>query len=170
MGMVKQIFTPFLIAAFLFINTNAFGHAYTASANTSAATNSSNSSSVSANWSGYVADTAQSYTSVGGTWAVPAPMGAENTALATDATWVGIGGVKSHDLIQAGTQALIQDGQVSYSAWYETLPNTQRIVPLAIHGGDSVSVSLQETAPNLWHLSIINNTTGDSYVKDITYA
>ena len=61
-----------------------------------------------------------------------------NTQLSgPDATWVGIGGVTSNDLIQAGTQAIIQKGQTSYEAWYELLPGYQTIIPLTINAGDS---------------------------------
>ena len=123
---------------------------------------------ISANWSGYVADTVASYSSVGATWAVPAPSPAENP-LATDATWVGVGGVKTNDLIQAGTQAVIENGQVAYQAWYELLPQGQVILPIAIGGGDSVTVSLTQTGQGIWHLSFIDDTTGKEYGTDIAY-
>jgi hypothetical protein len=72
------------------------------------------------NWSGYVA-TGGSFTSVAGTWTVPAL--STRQAFASDATWVGIGGVSSSDLIQAGTEETTsRSGQVGYNAWVETLP------------------------------------------------
>src|SRR5438309_1000367 len=53
------------------------------------------------NWSGYAA-TGGTYTSVSGTWTVP-QFNADSQP-GVDAAWVGIGGVRSRDLIQAGTQ------------------------------------------------------------------
>jgi hypothetical protein len=53
------------------------------------------------NWSGYAA-TSGTYTGVTGTWTVPVP--GINGTPGVGATWVGIGGVSGHDLIQAGTQ------------------------------------------------------------------
>jgi hypothetical protein len=126
-------------------------------------------SSVSANWAGYVADaTNTTYTGVVGSWNVPVPT-STSASMATDATWVGIGGVKSTDLIQAGTQAIVQNGSITYQAWYELLPAGQQVIPLTVHGGDSVTVSFAETSTNRWHLSFIDNTTGGDYEKDISY-
>ncbi len=51
------------------------------------------------NWSGYAAKSG-TYTGVTGTWTVPVP--GINRTPGVGATWVGIGGVTSHDLIQAG--------------------------------------------------------------------
>ena len=59
------------------------------------------SADTSRNWSGYAA-TGGKFTSVTGTWTVPQSNGSAN--FGSDATWVGIGGVNTRDLIQAGTQ------------------------------------------------------------------
>jgi hypothetical protein len=122
----------------------------------------------SANWAGYVA-TGSTYTGVGGTWTIPTPSVSTSTRVAADATWVGIGGVSSKDLIQAGTQAIVQNGAVTYQAWYETLPQYQQQVPVTVHGGDSVTVSLNETSTNNWQLSFNDNTTGQQYQTTISY-
>src|SRR6185503_10225868 len=63
----------------------------------------------STNWSGYAA-TGGTYTSVTGTWTVPT---VSATTAGADATWVGIGGINSTDLIQAGTEATVSGGEVS---------------------------------------------------------
>src|SRR5690348_4888732 len=65
----------------------------------------------SSNWAGYVAE-GGTYTGVSGAWHVPVPQDSAATSVAADATWVGIGGVESHDLIQAGTQAIVEDGSI----------------------------------------------------------
>jgi hypothetical protein len=123
----------------------------------------------SSNWAGYVAE-GDTYTGVHGSWVVATPSDTDSTSVAADATWVGIGGVSSHDLIQAGTQAIVQDGVVEYEAWFETLPDYQTKLPIAVHGGDSVSVSLSETSPDNWLLVFSNNTTGKTYQKNISYS
>ena len=88
------------------------------------------------NWSGYAATNGQPYTAVTGTWTVPQL--ASGGAQGVGATWVGIGGVTSHDLIQAGTQDVASgNGQSQYQAWIETLPQASRQVPLAVAPGDS---------------------------------
>jgi hypothetical protein len=124
-------------------------------------------SNMSNNWSGYVSDTDRSYSAVGASWKVPKANA--DASLASDAAWVGIGGSQSRDLIQAGTQAKVEYGEAEYQAWYETLPHEQRMLPVAIHPGDDVSVSLAEKSPSMWHLSFSNNTTGQKYAADISY-
>jgi len=122
---------------------------------------------VSNNWSGYEMANG-TYTAISGTWTVPSSE-ANSRHLSADAAWVGIGGAESKDLIQAGTQAVIHDGDVSYHAWYETLPDAERELPVAVSAGDTVSVYLQETSPNIWHLTFMNRTTGITYNTDISY-
>src|SRR5207244_9005358 len=70
------------------------------------------SASRSSNWSGYVAN-GGSFTAVTATWVVPQ---VSATSTGADATWVGIGGLNSRDLIQAGTQASVGGGSVTYEA------------------------------------------------------
>lgn len=120
------------------------------------------------NWAGYVA-TGGTYTSVSGSWIVPTVSAgtAENVA---DATWVGIGGVTSKDLIQAGTEALPDsNGTIAYRAWMELLPQDSQIVPLTISPGDSVSVSITEESSGTWDVSFTNATTGKVYQTTVQY-
>jgi len=123
--------------------------------------------SQSRNWSGYAA-TGGTFTAVSGTWTVPNV--SAGSAPAVDATWVGIGGVTSTDLIQAGTQATVQSGQVSYSAWVEMLPQASQNVPLNVSAGDSVSVSITQQQDGTWQILIRDATTGDSYQKSVSYS
>ncbi|HLZ28757.1 MAG TPA: G1 family glutamic endopeptidase [Chloroflexota bacterium] len=121
------------------------------------------------NWSGY-SISGGTFTSVTGTWTVPeftpdSPTGA-------DATWVGIGGVDSRDLIQAGTQQTVsRTGATQYEAWVETLPQTSHPVPLAVNPGDSVtiSVTLQPQTQDQWQVSFKNETTGKTYAVTERY-
>jgi Peptidase A4 family len=119
------------------------------------------------NWSGYAA-TGGNYTAVSGTWTVPefTPDG----IFGVDATWVGIGGVRSRDLIQAGTgQTMSGSGHTQYEAWVEMLPRASRQVALSVHPGDSVTVSITEQSPNNWLIHFTNNTTGQTYEQTQQY-
>ncbi len=122
----------------------------------------------SANWAGYVAE-GDKYTGVNGSWIVPAVSADQAHDVSADATWVGIGGVESRDLIQAGTQAIVQGTHVQYEAWYELLPHYQTHIPLAIHAGDSVSVSLAQISTGKWQLTFANNSTGKTYQTSLDY-
>jgi hypothetical protein len=123
------------------------------------------------NWSGYVAEPGANatvgYTSVTGTWVVPSV--SANTSGTADAAWVGIGGVETRDLIQAGTQAIVEGGKVTYSAWIETLPGFSKTVPLEVRSGDSVTATLSEESPDVWRITIQNNTEGTSYGRTVLY-
>ncbi len=158
----------FLAAVLFFGLTPQFVPLYVnAAATGGSAVNSGTSENTSANWAGYAA-TGGSYTQVSGTWTVPGV--ANNGTAAADVAWVGIGGVTSTDLIQAGTQATSDaSGAVSYRAWYELLPRTSRLIPVAIRQGDSVSVSIARQTGGDWLIKFINNTTGDDYKTTVHY-
>jgi hypothetical protein len=125
------------------------------------------SQNTSHNWSGYAA-TGGSYTAVSGTWTIP--QFAANGPSGIDAAWVGIGGVRSRDLIQAGTQQTVSgSGRTQYEAWIEMLPRSSRPVPLQVHAGDSVSVDISEQSADQWLIHFVNNTTGQTYDTTQTY-
>jgi len=123
--------------------------------------------STSSNWAGYAAR-GGAFTSVSGTWTVPeialdAPFGA-------DAAWVGIGGLRSRDLIQAGTQQVVSgSGSVTYQAWVEKLPDVSQPVPLTVLPGHTVTVSIDQQAPDTWLISVTNVTTGQTLQRTETY-
>lgn len=129
--------------------------------------NSSISSNNTYNWSGYAA-THGIFTAVGGSWIVPNVSDSDN--LNADTTWVGIGGVSSQDLIQAGTQAITGvSGGVSYQAWYEMLPDESQPISMDVKAGDSITALVAQQAPDQWIISIKNNTNGQSFQKTVTY-
>jgi hypothetical protein len=118
---------------------------------------------VSQNWSGYAAS-GGTYTAVSGTWTVP--QFAPDSPAGADATWVGIGGVNSRDLIQAGTQQTVSgSGSTQYQAWVETLPQASHPVPLTVNPGDSISIAITQSpqAQDQWQVAFTNNTTGQTY-------
>lgn len=113
------------------------------------------------NWSGYAA-TGGKFTSVTGTWTVPKPTA--SSVQTTAATWVGIGGTRTHDLIQAGTEETTSTGgQVRYNAWVELLPASSQRVPLRVAAGDSVTVSITQQTTGTWLINMVDNTTGQKY-------
>ena len=122
--------------------------------------------SSSSNWSGYAA-TGGTFTSVTATWTVPT---VSATSSGADATWVGIGGLTSNDLLQAGTQAMVDgSGTVEYSSWIEMLPQSSRNVPLSVSAGDSVTVTITQQSGNDWLIAMKNNTTNGSYSVTVQY-
>jgi hypothetical protein len=123
------------------------------------------SSSTSSNWSGYAAN-GGGYTSVTGTWIVPTVSLATSGA---DATWVGIGGIDTRDLIQAGTQASVSGGEVAYDAWIEMLPAPSKTISLSVNPGDSVTVSITQKGALDWDIAMKNNTTGGRFATTVQY-
>jgi hypothetical protein len=119
------------------------------------------------NWSGHEALNGV-YTGVSATWVVPKASKSTDD-ISAHAVWVGIGGATTKDLVQAGTQAIVISGKTYYHAWYETLPDPERELPLSVQPGDTVSVSLIEVVPDVWRLTFVNITTGATYIGDIPY-
>lgn len=129
--------------------------------------NSEASSTTSYNWAGYIS-TGGTFTSVGGTWTVPQPENSSN--FSADATWIGIGGISSSDLIQTGTEAIISSsGQIIYQAWYELLPNTSQAAAITINPGDSITASITQTQTGQWAIMLTDNTNGQNFQTVVSY-
>lgn len=123
----------------------------------------------STNWSGYMATTGN-YTAVSANWVVPTPTG-NGASLTADASWVGIGGVSSNDLIQVGTEDVVEPGgQVFSAAFYEMLPaSSQTISGINVSPGDSMSASLVETTTSQWIITITDNTSNQTFTNNVSY-
>ncbi|MCL4396261.1 MAG: G1 family endopeptidase [Chloroflexi bacterium] len=120
------------------------------------------------NWAGYAA-TASTYTAVSGMWIVPQVSSTGQSG--ADATWVGIGGVTRNDLIQTGTQSMVDStGQVSTTAFIETLPAASHRIPVTVNSGDSVAVSVAHLSSNQWQFTFSNKTNGQTYNTTVSYA
>jgi hypothetical protein len=113
------------------------------------------------NWSGY-AVTSGGITGVSSTFVVPSA-GLLPPGFA--ATWTGIGGYSTTDLIQAGVeeQSLPSAPLLGpqYYAWYELLPATE--TPIAncsgdsnctVAPGDQVSVTISQVSAGSWHIAM----------------
>lgn len=136
---------------------------------TGSLTSSEPTSNVTTNWAGYEA-TSGTYSSVSGSWTVPQTT-ATSSYTSADATWVGIGGVTSNDLIQVGTQNLVApSGQVETIAFYEMLPGSSNTIPtVTVSEGDKVTASVTEVGEGEWTISFKDLTTGQSYSSTVAY-
>ena len=133
------------------------------------------------NWSGYnqgALEKGTLFTSITGTWTVPTATQAKAGEAESSATWVGIGGgclesscaVTDETLIQAGTEQDVDaSGKASYSAWYELIPVPSTAVSLPVAPGNKITVTISQTLPGLWAISIKNLTTGQSWSTTTPY-
>ena len=117
----------------------------------------------STNWSGY-ALAGSAISDATGSWTVPQVGQPKNIRqVQFSSTWVGIDGYNNSNLIQAGTEQDWINGKPFYQAWWEILPAPETPIPsLAIHPGDSMSVSLSQGLPN-WTITVTDHTTGQTY-------
>lgn len=129
------------------------------------------------NWSGYAVTPGSGITAVSSTYTVPSA-GLDPPGFA--ATWTGIGGYNTSDLIQAGTA---EDSLPSnpllgpqYYAWYELLPNSETQLTnctgdasCTVTPGDTMSVNIKNVSGNTWSIAI-----GDSgkwtWSQNVTYS
>jgi hypothetical protein len=119
----------------------------------------------SSNWSGYaVTPGSANVTAVSTSFLVPA---AGAVPPGFGATWTGIGGYSSSDLIQAGVAETSFPGNPAlgeqYYAWYEMLPGAA--VPLTnCHGdanctvnpGDDIGVRIYQTSNDVWTIALLD--------------
>jgi Peptidase A4 family len=130
------------------------------------------------NWSGYaVTPTGGGITAVSSTFTVPSA-GLAPPGFA--ATWAGIGGYNTSDLIQAGTaedsapsNPLLGD---QYYAWYELLPASETQITgctgdanCTVTPGDNVTVNISRVSGNTWSISMTDAGKW-SWSQNVTYA
>ena len=120
------------------------------------------------NWSGYAAR-GGTFTSVSATWTLPTiPL---DGPFGSDAAWVGIGGIRTRDLIQAGTQqSATGAGSVTYLAWIEMLPAASQTVALRVLPGETVTVSVDQQSSDTWLIAFANLTSGQTLQRTVQYA
>jgi opacity protein-like surface antigen len=130
------------------------------------------------NWSGYaVTPTGGGVTAVSSTFTVP-PAALAPPGFA--ATWTGIGGYNTSDLIQAGTaedsapsNPLLGD---QYYAWYELLPASETQITgctgdanCTVTPGDDITVNISQVSGDTWSISM-SHAGKWNWSQDITYA
>jgi Peptidase A4 family len=130
------------------------------------------------NWSGYaVTPSTDNITAVSSTFTVPSA-GLVPPGFA--ATWTGVGGYSTSDLIQAGTaeqsapsNSLLGD---QYYAWYELLPagETQLTgctgdASCTVTPGDDITVNIGQVSGDTWSISM-SDAGKWTWSKDVTYS
>jgi peptidase A4-like protein len=120
----------------------------------------------SSNWSGY-AVTGSGFTSVSGSWAVPAVSPTKGNTYSS--SWVGIDGFNNSNLIQTGTEQDYVNGAPRYSAWWEILPAPETVIPsLTVKPGDHIAATI--TSGPQWTITITDTTTGASFTTQQAYS
>jgi hypothetical protein len=129
------------------------------------------------NWSGYaVTPSTDNITAVASSFTVPSA-GLVPPGFA--ATWTGIGGYSTSDLIQAGTaeqsapsNPLLGD---QYYAWYELLPASETQLTgctgdpnCTVTPGDDVTVNISQVSGNTWSIAM-TDANHWTWSKDVTY-
>jgi hypothetical protein len=129
------------------------------------------------NWSGYAVNPGGGVTAVSSTFTVPAA-GLIPPGFA--ATWTGIGGYNTQDLIQAGTaENSLSDNPVTgpqYYAWYEILPASETPITgcsgdanCTVKPGDQISVTISNAGGNTWNIAM-SDAGHWTYSKQLSYA
>ena len=115
------------------------------------------------NWSGYaVTPTSDGITAVSSTFVVPSA-GLVPPGFA--ATWTGIGGFNTSDLIQAGaSEDSLPSNDVfgpQYYAWYELLPASETQISgctgdpnCTVTPGDTISVTISQMSGSTWNVAM----------------
>ncbi|KAE8383100.1 peptidase A4 family-domain-containing protein [Aspergillus bertholletiae] len=126
----------------------------------------------SSNWSGAVQENPPSasatYTAVTGTFTVPEPTGGSGSSSAS--AWVGIDGdTYSEAILQTGVDFTVTDGQASFDAWYEWLPDyAYDFSGIDISAGDEI-VTIVESYSSTSGIAIIENrSTGQKVSKELS--
>lgn len=128
------------------------------------------------NWSGYAVTPAahQAVTAVAATFVVPT---VTRLTPGFAATWTGIGGYGTADLIQAGVEEQFAPGLgASYYAWYETLPDSETGITgcagdptCGVAPGQTVTVKIIQATPRTWTITIVDAGHW-SYTTTVPYA
>lgn len=129
------------------------------------------------NWSGYAVTPGSGVTAVNGTFTVPSA-GLDPPGFA--ATWAGIGGYNTSDLIQAGTeeQSIPSNPLLGpqYYAWYELLPASETPISncsgdpnCTVTPGDHMTVNISNVSGNTWSISMTDAGKW-SWSKNVTYS
>jgi hypothetical protein len=129
------------------------------------------------NWSGYAVTPGSGITAVSSAFTVPA---AALVPPGFAATWTGIGGYNTSDLIQAGTaeQSAPNNPLVGpqYYAWYELLPASETQLTgcsgdanCTVTPGDNVTVNISQVSGNTWSISM-TDAGHWSWSKNVTYS
>jgi Peptidase A4 family len=124
------------------------------------------------NWAGYaVNSTKASVTSVVGVFTQPTVSCSKGSTTYV-ATWVGIDGLTTSDLVQTGTQATCSGGTASYGAWWEVLPAPETsISSITVHAGDTITASVTySSTTGKFSMSIVDGTHSFTKTEKVSSA
>ncbi|KAL1745397.1 peptidase A4 family-domain-containing protein [Schizophyllum fasciatum] len=126
----------------------------------------------SGNWAGLVLEappSGENFTSVTGTFTVPALANSTYTAACA---WVGIdgwAGSATDALFQAGVDFWMEDGALAYNAWYEWVPDTSwNFTDFAVEAGDVIALTLAAANDSAGSIAVDNKSSGQSTSIDLT--
>jgi hypothetical protein len=114
------------------------------------------------NWAGYAVTPGSGVTAVASTFTVPS---AGAVPPGFSATWAGIGGYSTSDLIQAGvSEQSVPSNSVlgdQYYAWYEILPASETQLSgctgdpnCTVNPGDSITVDIHNVSGTTWSVNV----------------
>jgi hypothetical protein len=117
---------------------------------------------VSLNWAGWVVQPGRPITGVQANFIVPK---AKLTPPGFSASWAGIGGYNTKDLIQAGTTSDSVGGIAPrYYAWFEILPDSERLLinctgdrNCTVLPGNLMGIDIHLVGTNLWSVTVVNS-------------
>ena len=143
---------------------------------------------ISPNWSGYVATAPAKeekvayghpyFTSVTGTWTVPAAKcyapKPKATMKAYSTVWIGLGGWATRNQEEVGTDSnCTAKGKPFYYAWFELVPylsyKTFPNIKAKIEAGDSMTGLVKIVSTRLVELRIVDNTRHWTFMKKINF-
>jgi hypothetical protein len=130
------------------------------------------------NWAGYAVTPGSGITAVSSAFTVPS---AGELPPGFSATWAGIGGYSTSDLIQAGvSETDVVGGELlggQYNAWYEILPADEvaitsgcsgNVPSCAVNPGDKISVDISNAGGDTWDISL-TDAGNWSWSTSLTY-
>ncbi|CAK5266532.1 unnamed protein product [Mycena citricolor] len=123
------------------------------------------------NWAGASLESPSgTYTSVTGTFTVPTPRSAGGSGSSAASAWVGIDGdTCSSGIMQTGIDFNVDNGRVSFDAWYEFYPAfASDFSGFSVSAGDVITLVATKTSSTSGHVSITNESTGRSVSKTLS--
>jgi hypothetical protein len=84
--------------------------------------------------------------------------------------WAGLDGLGSSPIEQVGTQVVCYmpspgTPSIGYFAWYETFPDHEIGIPIAIHPGDTIFTEVRAVGSQRFAMTLEDRTTGAAWSK-----
>lgn len=113
---------------------------------------------ISSNWSGYArAGDKAKFRRISAEWNVPFVLPSSKSSYSS--AWIGIDGYENSNLIQTGTGHDWVNGQASYYAWWEILPDVETVIPFPVSPGDRIRATIYKiNRTRRWCITLHNLT------------